>query len=96
MIFAPKVPEFYIMKIFIHQRKLVAENLTKHLTNNKKDGKNSQFMTIPKYQCPKNIFPDFFFWGGEVWGGGHVSPAPLSYAYAPSRSFFILHFLIDY
>jgi len=24
------------MKIFIHQRKLVAENLTKHLTNNKK------------------------------------------------------------
>ena len=27
------------MKIFIHQRKLVAENLTKRLTNNKKDEK---------------------------------------------------------
>jgi len=25
------------MKIFIHQRKLVTENLTKHLTNNKKE-----------------------------------------------------------
>jgi len=39
------------MKIFIHQRKLVAENLTKHLTNNTKEEKNSQFMAIPKYLC---------------------------------------------
>jgi len=30
-----------LMKIFIHRRKLVAENLTKHLTNNKKDEKNN-------------------------------------------------------
>jgi len=29
------------MKIFIHQRKLVAENLSKHLTNNKKKKKQS-------------------------------------------------------
>ena len=26
-----------LLKIFIHRRKLVAENLTKHLINNKKD-----------------------------------------------------------
>jgi len=31
-----------LMKIFIRQRKLVAENLTKHLTNNKKNEKKKQ------------------------------------------------------
>jgi len=33
--------------------------------------------------CPKNIFPDIFFWGGEGEGGGTCPlPSPcLSYAY---------------
>jgi len=34
------------LKIFIHQRKLVAENLTKHLTNNKKDEKNLKKQSV--------------------------------------------------
>jgi len=36
------------MKIFIHQRKLVAENLTMHLTNNKKDEKKQSVHDNPK------------------------------------------------
>jgi len=48
-----------IMKIFIHQRKLVAENLTKHLTNSKKDEINSQFMTIISGLIFLNSFSNF-------------------------------------
>jgi len=34
---------------------------------------------ILRYNCPKNIFPIF------LEGGGHVPPAPISYAYASNQ-----------